>query len=88
MKPKLALLGSMAFAALLLSAAAVQAQAPAGSPAAPAGKQEKHLLQQIIEGGWVMFPIAACSVLTLYLVGEGVTRTIAKKLAPQTSAAP
>ncbi len=82
MKQKLALFGCLAFAALLFSAAAVQAQtpAPAGSPA-PA-KQEKNLLQQIIEGGWVMFPIAACSILTVYLIGEGVTRTNPSKLAP------
>ncbi len=82
MKPKFALLGSVAFAALLLSAAAAQAQAPTGSPA-PAGQaQKKNLLTSIIEGGWVMFPIAACSILTVYLVGEGVTRTNPKKLAP------
>ena len=83
MKPKLALLGCAAFASLLLSAAAVQAQAPspAGSPAA-AKPATKNLLTSIIEGGWVMFPIAACSILTVYLVGEGVTRTNPKKLAP------
>ncbi len=83
MKQKLALLGSVAFASLLLSAAVVQAQepAPAGSPAA-AKPQTKNLLTQIVEGGWVMFPIAACSILTVYLIGEGVTRTNPKKLAP------
>ncbi len=85
MKRPFALLGSVTFAALLLlSTAAVHAQgpAPAGSPAAAAKPQTKNLLTQIIEGGWVMFPIAACSILTVYLIGEGVTRTNPKKLAP------
>ena len=75
-----ALLGSVAVAALLLgSAAAASAQTPAPAAAKP---QTKNLLTQIVEGGWVMFPIAACSILTVYLVGEGVTRTNPKKLAP------
>ena len=84
MKRTLALLGSAAFALLLLSpvAAPAQSAAPAGSPAAAPTVQKKNLLTSIIEGGWVMFPIAACSILTVYLVGEGVTRTNPKKLAP------
>ena len=88
MKQSLALFGSTAFAALFLSAAAVQAQtpAPAGSPAAAAKPATKNLLTQIVEGGWVMFPIAACSILTVYLIGEGVTRTNPKKLAPDEQA--
>ena len=80
MKRKFALLGSVVFAALLLSPAALRAQTPA--PAAAAKPQTKNLLTQIIEGGWVMFPIAACSILTVYLIGEGVTRTNPRKLAP------
>ncbi len=82
MKQKSVILGSVAFAALLLCSVAAQAQspAPAGSPAEK--KQTKNLLTQIIEGGWVMFPIAACSILTVYLIGEGVTRTNPAKLAP------
>lgn len=79
MKQKLALLGSVAFAVLLLSAAAARAQVPAPAAAKP---QSKNLLTSIIEGGWVMFPIAACSILTVYLVGEGITRTNPRKLAP------
>ncbi len=86
MKRSLALLGCVAFAALLvLSAVAAQAQtpAPAASPGAPAQTtQKKSMLDRIVEGGWVMFPIAACSILTVYLVGEGVTRTNPIKLAP------
>ena len=86
MKRKPAFPGRAALAALLLllSAAAVgQAQTPAAGQAAPGAKpQTKNLLTQIVEGGWVMFPIAACSILTVYLIGEGVTRTNPKKLAP------
>lgn len=53
------------------------------SPAAPpAGVQSKTLWEQIKEGGWVMFPIALCSIATLYLIGDGVLRTSRKKAAP------
>ena len=52
-------------------------------PAAPpAGAQSKTLWQQIKEGGWVMFPIALCSIATLYLIGDGIIRTSRKKAAP------
>jgi hypothetical protein len=53
------------------------------SPAAPpAGVQSKTLWEQIKEGGWVMFPIALCSIATLYLIGDGILRTSRKKAAP------
>ncbi len=53
------------------------------TPAAPpAGVQSKTLWEQIKEGGWVMFPIALCSIATLYLIGDGVMRTSRKKAAP------
>ncbi len=49
--------------------------------AAPA--HVKSLLEQIKEGGWVMIPIGLCSVLTLYLIGDGILRvTNPKKLLP------
>ena len=70
-----------AAALLLFSAAAVQAQAPAATPAAPA-VVHKTLFERIYEGGWVMVPIAFCSILTVYLVGDGVVRTAPNKLAP------
>ncbi len=47
------------------------------------GKVEKTLLRQIKDGGWVMFPIGICSVLTLYLIGDGVIRTKEDKVQPQ-----
>ncbi len=92
-KSKTLTLGTLAFAAmlLLLSIAAAQAQAPSpaadGKAAAPA-TVKKSLFEKIYEGGWVMIPIAACSVLTLYLVGEGIIRTSPKTLAsPEQSSA-
>ena len=56
--------------------------AQGASPAPPAGVHSKTLWEQIKEGGWVMFPIALCSIATLYLIGDGVLRTSRKKVAP------
>ena len=68
---------------LLAGAVAVaQSPAPAASPAAPATVETKTLLERIKEGGWVMIPIGACSILTLYLIGDGYTRTSPKRIAP------
>ncbi len=69
-------------AALLLSVAAVQAQSdPVAGKSTPA-VQKKTLFERVYEGGWVMIPIAFCSILTVYLVGDGVVRTAPAKLAP------
>jgi biopolymer transport protein ExbB len=85
MKQKLVLLVGVAFAALMLSAAAMQAQSPspAASPGAAAhGAHKKTLIDTIIEGGWVMYPIGLCSILTVYLIGDGIMRTSPKRMAP------
>jgi biopolymer transport protein ExbB len=42
----------------------------------------KTLLETIVEGGWVMFPIGIMSVLTVYLSTEGVMKTAIKKTSP------
>ncbi|MCE9542687.1 MAG: MotA/TolQ/ExbB proton channel family protein [Verrucomicrobia bacterium] len=42
----------------------------------------KTLLETIVEGGWVMFPIGLMSVLTVYLSTDGVMRTSIKKTCP------
>jgi biopolymer transport protein ExbB len=42
----------------------------------------KTLLETIVEGGWVMFPIGLMSVLTVYLSTDGVRRTSIKKTCP------
>ncbi|WP_075089921.1 MotA/TolQ/ExbB proton channel family protein [Verrucomicrobium spinosum] len=61
----------------------------AEAPKSPDAKSEapvvhnKTLWEQIKEGGWVMVPIGVCSVLTLYLMGDGFLRvTNPKKLLP------
>ena len=71
-----------------LLASALFAQSPAASAGGkpgepPAVDHTKTLWEQIKEGGWVMFPIGACSVATLYLIGDGIMRTSRKKAAPQ-----
>lgn len=44
--------------------------------------KHKTLWEQIYEGGWVMIPIGACSVLTFFLSGDGWMRTSRKRVAP------
>ena len=65
--------------------AGLQAQAPAAgaAPEAAAAVHHKTLWEQIKEGGWVMVPIGLCSVLTLYLIGDGILRTSPKKVLPE-----
>jgi len=36
-----------------------------------------------LEGGWVMVPIGAFSIATVYLVVDGIVRTGRKKIAPE-----
>jgi biopolymer transport protein ExbB len=45
-------------------------------------QKHKTLWEQIYEGGWVMIPIGLCSVLTVYLCGDGWMRTSRKRTAP------
>jgi len=54
------------------------AAAPANPPAVT-----KTLWQQILEGGWVMIPIAACSIATIYLIVDGTVRTGQNRIAPE-----
>jgi biopolymer transport protein ExbB len=80
MKRKLTYRAALAFVMLLTLAGSAFAQA--ASPA-PEGARSKTLWQQIQEGGWVMFPIALCSIATLYLIGDGILRTAQKRIAPE-----
>lgn len=73
------------------TAAPAQTESPAPAPAAspaPAVESKTTLLERIRQGGWVMIPIGLCSVLTVYLIGEGYTRTSAKRVAPPTRSRP
>lgn len=80
----------IAIAAVLITfSALLHAQEPAPAAAKPAEASAAHvhsktLWEQIKEGGWVMFPIGLCSMLTLYLIGDGFLRlTAPKKMLPQ-----
>jgi biopolymer transport protein ExbB len=48
----------------------------------PKAGHSKTLLETLVEGGWVMFPIGIMSILTVYLATDGVMRTSIKKTAP------
>lgn len=63
--------------------AAPPSPAPAVGDAAAPAATTKTLWQQIQEGGWVMIPIAACSIATIYLIADGIIRTGRKKIAPE-----
>ncbi len=67
------------FLPLFLAVASLQA---AGTETQGAGAETITLWGQICEGGWVMIPIGLCSVLTVYLSGEGWMRTSPKRMAP------
>ena len=78
MKRRIASIAALA----VLTTFTVVAPVLAAEPAAPAGEQKKTLWQTIAQGGWVMVPIALCSIATLYLIGDGIIRTSPKRVAP------
>jgi biopolymer transport protein ExbB len=67
-------------ACVLMSILASSAFAQSPSPAA--AEERKTLWHTIAQGGWVMVPIALCSIATLYLIGDGIIRTSRKRVAP------
>jgi biopolymer transport protein ExbB len=75
------IVSSAALLLITLSIFVAPAMAQSASPA-PDGEQKKTLWQTIAQGGWVMVPIALCSIATLYLIGDGVIRTAPKRVAP------
>jgi biopolymer transport protein ExbB len=83
MKMKIAYLAALSLVTcgLFVTLAFGQAPAPAEGEAAP-GVHSKTLWETVEEGGWVMIPLALCSIATLYLIGDGVMRTSAKRVAP------
>src|SRR3954471_9273639 len=82
MKRRIASIAGLAVLTLFVLVAPALAQAP--SPA-PAAEGKRTLWQTIAQGGWVMVPIALCSIATLYLIGDGVIRTSPKRVAPPES---
>ena len=74
--------------ALQLTAPFVLAQAAtpdaAAAPAKPEKKEKKESIwDEIKKGGWVMIPIAACSIAMIWLITDCWMRTAAKRLAPE-----
>jgi biopolymer transport protein ExbB len=84
MKPRRNHLGAICAFALLTAATMLHAaDAPADEKKdAAQDVHKKTLLEQVQEGGWVMFPIAACSIFMVYLIGDGVIRTGRKRTLP------
>lgn len=80
MKTKVSPLVILIFVTFAILASPVFAQS--SPPPAGEGVRSKTLWQQIQEGGWVMVPIALCSIATLYLIGDGVLRTSPARVAP------
>jgi biopolymer transport protein ExbB len=64
---------------LVLAAPAFSAEEGGAKGAKP---HTKNLLETLVEGGWVMVPIAMMSMLTVYLAAEGLKRTTIKNVAP------
>lgn len=77
--PRLKLSALLALALLVLAPLAPAAE---DDPAAPPVTHHKTLFAKLKEGGWVMIPIGLCSVLTLYLIGDGIIRTGRKRVIP------
>jgi biopolymer transport protein ExbB len=79
--PSLIFFAAIAF---FCSVMPLTAQEPAaGRPAAESVPiHNKTLWETIKEGGWVMIPIGVCSVLTLYLIVDGILRTGRKRVLP------
>ena len=87
MKSKHIYLLSLFAAGTLCTLAGLQAQESAAKPASAGAAPTVHsktLWEQIEEGGWVMIPIGICSVLTLYLMGDGIIRTSRNRALPPT----
>jgi biopolymer transport protein ExbB len=60
-----------------------QEAAPAAEGAeAHAGAESHSLIDRFIEGGWVMYPITACSIALVWLTVDLWIRTGIKKMAP------
>ena len=54
----------------------------ASAQEAAGGAHKKTLMNLFVEGGWVMYPITACSVAMIWFIVDGYIRTSAGKLYP------
>jgi len=80
MNKRLPLLPLLVVAFFCLGTAVTSAEEPAKKDSKAA--HSKSLLETIVEGGWVMFPIGIMSILTVYLSTDGVRNTSIKKTSP------
>lgn len=67
---------------LLLGFLFLGVSSASAADAAASTAHNKTLLETIFEGGWVMFPIAAMSILTLYLSVDGFLKTSVQRTSP------
>ena len=72
-------LRNTSFSAVLLGLMTIAASA---QEAAAGAHISKTLMDLFIEGGWVMYPITACSVAMIWFIVDGYMRTSASKLYP------
>lgn len=72
-------LRNTSFSAVLLGLMTIAASA---QEAAAGAHSKKTLMDLFIEGGWVMYPITACSVAMIWFIVDGYMRTSAGKLYP------
>ena len=72
-------LRNTSFSAVLLGLMTIAASA---QEAAAGAHSSKTLMDLFIEGGWVMYPITACSVAMIWFIVDGYMRTSAGKLYP------
>ena len=71
-------LRTTSFSAVLLGLMTIAASAQE----AAGGVHKQTLMDLFIEGGWVMYPITACSVAMIWFIVDGYIRTSAGKLYP------
>jgi biopolymer transport protein ExbB len=71
-------LRTTSFSAVLLGLMTIAASAQE----AAGGVHKKTLWNLFVEGGWVMYPITACSVAMIWFIVDGYIRTSAGKLYP------
>lgn len=60
----------------------IYAQEPVPAEGAVVAEHNPTMIDRFIEGGWVMYPITACSVALVWLTVDLWTRTGLKKMAP------
>jgi biopolymer transport protein ExbB len=74
---------AMMLAGNLIIVAPIHGQEPAAAAGAEAPKVVEHtIMSRFHEGGWVMYPITACSIALVWLTVDLWMRTGLKKMAP------